>query len=198
MRRLDAMTLAAIARNVLEKYNPTLIHGEPKAIPIEDIVERHYGLNMEYRHFRKQGNVLGCAVFNDTLLPIWNMDEKRYELLPVKRGTIVISAELLNDRTDGRLRYTVAHELAHWLIHQELYSGGNVAAASSIQTSLEIDSVVERQADILACALLMPSNQVKRAYYAIRGAKDPASTLAGLFCVSKQAMGIFLKEHCLV
>ena len=30
-------------------------------------------------------------------------------------------ASLLRCRTQGRLRFTAAHELAHWLIHQELY-----------------------------------------------------------------------------
>lgn len=38
--------LETIARNELKKYDPSLISGEPRAIPIEDIVERHYGLTV--------------------------------------------------------------------------------------------------------------------------------------------------------
>lgn len=198
MRFLDAMMLETIARNELKKYKPSLVVGEPRAIPIEDMVERYYRLDVEYRFLRKNDSALGCTVFDDTLLPIWNADEKRYELLPVKSGTIVISAALLDSKTDGRLRFTFAHELAHWLIHRELYSGGSVAAASAVKTSLEENHAVERQADILATALLMPRNQVKRAFYTMRGTVDPVTSLAGLFDVSKQAMSIFLKDHHLV
>jgi len=193
------MTLEAIARNAHKKYKPLLLVGEPCAIPIEDMVERFYGLEIEYRFLRRSGSALGCTVFDDTLLPVWNPEEEQYELLPVKRGTIVISAALLGNNSDGRLRFTIAHELAHWLLHQELYSGGGIAAASVIKTSLEEDPAVERQADILATALLMPKNQVKRAFYALRGAAaDPSASLAALFDVSKQAMSIFLKDHRLV
>jgi len=195
MRFFNAMMLETIARNELKKYKPSLVVGEPRAIPIEDMVEQYYKLDVEYRFLRKNGSALGCTVFGDTLLPIWNSEEKQYELLPVKSGTIVISAALLDNKTDGRLRFTFAHELAHWLIHRELYSGGSVAAASTVKTSLEENHAVERQADILATALLMPRNQVKRAFYAMRSAADPAASLAGLFDVSKQAMGIFLKDH---
>lgn len=198
MRFFDAMTLETIARNELKKYKPSLITGEPSAIPIEDMVERHYRLDVEYRFLRKNGSALGCTVFDDTFLPIWNADEKQYELLPVECGTIVISAALLYSKTDGRLRFTFAHELAHWLIHRELYAGGGVAAASTVKTSLEENPAVERQADILASALLMPRNQVKRAFYSMRAAADPAASLADLFDVSKQAMDIFLTDHHLI
>jgi Zn-dependent protease with chaperone function len=190
-------TLEAIARNELKKYDPALVVGEPCAIPIEDIVEHHYRLEVEYRFLRKNGQALGCTVFDDTLLPFWVEDERRYALLPVKGGTIVVSAALLQSRTDGRLRFTFAHELAHWLLHKELYAGAGLAAASAIKTSLEENPAVERQADILATALLMPAGQVKRAFYAERGAKDPAASLAERFGVSKQAMGIFLRDHSL-
>jgi len=198
MRFFDAVTLETIARNELKKYKPSLVVGEPGAVPIEDMVERYYGLEVEYRFLRKNGSALGCTVFDDTLLPIWNPEERQYELLSVRRGTIVISAALLYNKSDGRLRFTIAHELAHWLIHRELFSGGGIAAASAIKTSLEENPAVERQADILATALLMPRNQVKRAFYALRSMTDPADSLAALFDVSKQAMGIFLNEHRLV
>ena len=195
MRYLDATTLETIARNELKKFKSSLVVGVPRAVPIEDMVEQYYKLDVEYRFLRKNGSALGCTVFDDTLLPIWNADEKRYELLPVKKGTIVVSATLLNNKSNGRLRFTIAHELAHWLIHRELYAGGGIAAASAIKTSLEENHAVERQADVLATALLMPRNQVKRAFYALRGTTDPAGSLATLFDVSKQAMEIFMKDH---
>lgn len=196
-----AAALDAIALNTIKGYNPELLIGTPGAIPIEEIAEYYCHLDIEYCYLRKNGIALGCTVFNDTFLPIYNMDTKRYELVSVKGGTIVIDANLLNDKTDVRLRFTFAHEVAHWLIHKEIFLGKGIAAASAAKTSFEENSVTERQADILAAALLMPTGQVKKAFYHNISAghdKDPVTSLAKLFNVSKQAMSIFLKDHCLI
>jgi len=89
----------------------------------------------------------------------------------------------------------LAHELGHWIVHPEIYFGEGVAAASSVKTSMEENPVIERQADILASAFLMPCGPVKRAFHNARGYEDPTAPLASLFQVSKQAMGIFLRDH---
>lgn len=115
--------IEAIARNTLKNYDASLILGyEAKSVPIEDIIES-MDLSLEFQYIRKNGRILGETVFDDDYVPIYNMDEKRYELIFVERGTIILDASLLRCRTQGRLRFTAAHELAHWLIHQELYSG---------------------------------------------------------------------------
>ena len=133
--------IEAIARNTLKNYDASLILGyEAKSVPIEDIIES-MGLSLEFQYIRKNGRILGETVFDDDYVPIYNMDEKRYELIFVERGTIILDASLLRCRTQGRLRFTAAHELAHWLIHQELYSGtGDTAAmAKSISKSSDAD-----------------------------------------------------------
>lgn len=135
--------IEAIARNTLKNYDASLILGyEAKSVPIEDIIES-MGLSLEFQYIRKNGRILGETVFDDDYVPIYNMDEKRYELIFVERGTIILDASLLRCRTQGRLRFTAAHELAHWLIHQELYSGtGDTAAmAKSISKSSDADQV---------------------------------------------------------
>ena len=127
------------------------------------------------------------------------MEEKKYELVFVERGTIILDASLLRSKTDGRLRFTAAHELAHWLIHQELYAGsGNMAAMQkSISNSSEADKAIERQADLLGSALLMPINQVKRSFYRLP-VSNRIEVLATKFGVSNQAMRIRLAEHNLI
>ena len=192
--------LDAIALNTIKGYNPEFLVGTPRAIPIEEIAEHYCHLDIEYCYLRKNGIALGCTVFNDTFLPIYNMEVKRYELVYVKGGTIVIDANLLNDKTDVRLRFTFAHEVAHWLIHKEMFSGKGIAAASAAKTSFEENSTTERQADILAADLLLPAGQVKKAFYHITNAnknKNLVASLADLFKVSEQAMSIFLKNHYL-
>ena len=157
------------------------------------------GLSLEFQYIRKNGRILGETVFDDDYVPIYNMDEKRYELIFVERGTIILDASLLRCRTQGRLRFTAAHELAHWLIHQELYSGtGDTAAmAKSISKSSDADKYIERQADMLGSSLLLPMCQVKKAFYRLSG-DDRVLQLATQFGVSKQAMEIRLRNHHLI
>jgi len=113
--------------------------------------------------------------------------------------TIILDESLLSGCNDGRLRFTCAHEIAHWILHKGLYLGtGRAAAFVNTKLSSEEVPVVERQANILATFLLMPTVQVKKAFYAIQGSPDPISYLAKLFEVSKQAINIFLHEHNLI
>ena len=191
--------LEAIARNTLKKYDESLVSGyDAKEVPIEDIIES-MGLSLEYQNIRNNGRILGETVFDDAYVPIYNMDEKRYELIFVERGTIILDASLLRCRTRGRHRFTAAHELAHWLIHQELYSGTGDAAAmlKSLSKSSEADRRIELQADMLASALLLPISQVKKAFYRTSG-EDRVSRLAAQFGVSNQAMEIRLRNHHLI
>lgn len=191
--------LEAIARNTLKKYDESLVSGyDAKEVPIEDIIES-MGLSLEYQYIRNNGRILGETVFDDAYVPIYNMDEKRYELIFVERGTIILDASLLRCRTRGRHRFTAAHELAHWLIHQELYSGTGDAAAmlKSLSKSSEADRRIELQADMLASALLLPISQVKKAFYRTSG-EDRVSRLAAQFGVSNQAMEIRLRNYHLI
>ena len=191
--------LETIARNTLKKYDESLVSGyDAKEVPIEDIIES-MGLSLEYQYIRNNGRILGETVFDDAYVPIYNMDEHRYELIFVERGTIILDASLLRCRTRGRHRFTAAHELAHWLIHQELYSGTGDAAAmlKSHSKSSEADRRIELQADMLASALLLPISQVKKAFYRTSG-EDRVSRLAAQFGVSNQAMEIRLRNHHLI
>ena len=76
--------IEAIARNTLKNYDASLILGyEAKSVPIEDIIES-MGLSLEFQYIRKNGRILGETVFDDDYVPIYNMDEKRYELIFVE------------------------------------------------------------------------------------------------------------------
>lgn len=186
--------LEAIARINLKEYDPSLLSGPPCAVPIEKLA-RCLGLSIEFQCLRKNGVYLGEMVYDTSLVPVYLAELKRYELITVPGKTIILDESLLRGG-DGRLRFTCAHEIAHWLIHQEIYAGtGQSAASVNPHKSSEENPVIERQADTLATMLLMPTVQVKRAFYAQRNAGNPAASLAALFGVSKKAMDIFLKDH---
>jgi hypothetical protein len=91
-----------------------------------------------------------------------------------------------------------------WLIGYCIrsYSGtGDVAAYNGNVSSDESHGIIERQADTLASALLMPLPQIKKCFYRIRiGRTDEQliAEMANIFEVSKQAMQIRLKSRNLI
>ena len=88
------------------------------------------------------------------------------------------------------------------MLHKKLYSGtGDVAAYDGKSSSDESIGLIERQADALATALLMPMPQIKKCFYRIRpGHSDEqiVAKMADTFEVSRQAMRIRLESRHLL
>lgn len=188
-------TLESIARHIITQYDGSLLN-IPAPIPVEVIMEKTYGLKLDFQFIRNNGRVLGETVFEDAVIPIYERENNEgYKLIPVEAGTVIVDASLLNCRNDGRLRYTCAHELAHWVIHKKLYTGsGETASMTKAARSSETDKAIEWQADRLGSYLLMPKGVVKMAFYRNQGSQNIIDKLALLFAVSRQAMSIRLKE----
>lgn len=86
-------------------------------------------------------------------------------------------------QTEGRKRFTIAHEIAHITLKHNKQK-------KSLFLQSE-DSHLERQANIFASELLMPTCHIKDLI--ISGLKD-VDILADIFGVSKSAMSIKLQE----
>lgn len=128
--------LEGIAREVITAYDPSLYYGVPTMIPIEDIIEAQ-GLTLEFQCLRKNGCVLGETIFDDGGTVIYDHDIPGYTIIEVKSGTILIDDSLCGeDSSTGRLRFTCAHELAHWLLHKKLYRGTGESAAMVTESSI--------------------------------------------------------------
>jgi len=137
-------------------------------IPIDDIVEEHLKIVVEFRDLRAEhpeGDVLGAIYFDDKRIAI---DQSLVpEDFPAMRG---------------RHRFTLAHELAHWRLHRHLYLRRAGERTLLPTTPARADHVLRRsshvdpkevQANRLAAALLMPREMVKRAWHQWRGNIDP-------------------------
>lgn len=200
MRKLyyREQALESIARKVLCEFDPALYYGAPTAVPIEAIIEAH-GISLEYQYLRKNGRILGKTIFDNGLEAVYDMENREYVLFPVKAGTILIDASLcMEEAGTGRLRFTCAHELAHWILHKKLYVGTGESAAMTLAVQ---EDDMEIQANLLGSAILMPIAQVKRGFYQLRAGRDSqtlVSDMADLFEVSKQAMRIRLENHNLL
>jgi len=192
--------LDAIARNIISRYDPSLLR-TPAPVPIEAIIEQVYKLTMEFQHIRKNGRILGETVFEDCMVPIYNKRSgEGYKLEPFKAGTIIIDASLFNCRSDGRYIYTCAHELSHYVIDKNyfLQLGKTAALTAKAVRSSDTDKAIERQANRLACRILMPKGTVKMAFYHNFGQSNMVKYLADYFRVSEEAMSYRLKELGLI
>jgi hypothetical protein len=195
VRYISRAGLDAIAWKTLNNYDPSFFNGEPQATPIEEIIENNFGLKIQYISLRKFGKVLGKTVFTDSYVDVYCRDEKQYGLIWAKSGTILVEERLLECENEGRLRFTLAHEFSHWILHKSIYEKLVDTAAHTGELQIEDNSSLEWQADYLASALLMPKMKVKSAFYKLRNkASDITAELAELFDVSKQAMSIFYKR----
>lgn len=69
-------TMESIARRVLDAYDERLYRGQPRAIPIEDLIERH-GLTLEFQYLRKNGRILEECSMNSLLQLLLRMFVER-------------------------------------------------------------------------------------------------------------------------
>lgn len=91
------------------------------------------------------------------------------------------------NRSFTRKRFTIAHEIGHFLMHE----------GESFDLSGIGNSKIEREADIFATNLLMPSTMVRKIHNQFRvlsTGMDTVSEMAWIFRVSNEAMKLRLSE----
>ncbi len=101
-----------------------------------------------------------------------------------------------------RIRYTIGHEISHYILHKDtssvfldksfqVQSRGKVHFRSQASKNSEAVLVMEREANALAAALLMPQFLLEKEVKAITfdlGSEEAIKYLARVFDVSSQAM----------
>ena len=146
-------------------------------VPIEDIVEKHLKLRVEFDDLHRllgvpRGGFLGSEP--DIFGAIW-----------LESGEIVIDESLDPEerpRIEGRYRFTLAHEGGgHWRLHRPLVqpnSGqaslfGDTPRPTVVCRSSQAKERVELQADLYASCLLMPRKLIKQAWRDTFGNDQP-------------------------
>lgn len=142
-------------------------------IPIEDIVEKHLKLAIEFDDTHRLFGVPRTDAGPDILGAMF-FDERR----------IVIDESLDPEEhppTEGCYRFTLAHEGGHWRLHRRLFANdsaqtmlfGGTATATVICRSSQAKARVERQADCHASCLLMPKKLMCEAWRQEFGTCEP-------------------------
>ena len=143
-------------------------------IPIEDIVEKHLKLRIDFDDLHRVLGVPQTGPEPDIFGAIW-----------VDKREIYIDQSLDPEEhpgMEGRFRFTLAHEgCGHWRLHRRYLASdpapaslfGDSAAPSVICRSSQARTRVEWQADFYASCVLMPRKMVTEAWRWEFGKNDP-------------------------
>jgi Zn-dependent peptidase ImmA (M78 family) len=141
-------------------------------------------------------------VFEGGHVPIYDMEKKCYTLIDVPEKTMMIDIRLLQDRRfANRLRFTYAHELAHFLIHKEHFAHSEQSPPLLAGEEEEYDDVIEKQANMFCSYFLIPTGQMKKVYNRLMAkgrSQNIVKEMAVIFGVAPATMQIRLYEHGLV
>ena len=162
-----------IAMRLLNEYAPNVLK-YPQPVGIGMIAEEKMGLTLKYQYLSAQGNISGLLAFDDTEFDCFDSLFRPVKL-EIPGGTVLIDSNLSDRKNYPRRRYTISHEVCHWILHRSYHSPQNKQYQFRSQSNVLIacrDSDIcrerksrdlvtdhdweEWQADALAAAVIMP------------------------------------------
>jgi hypothetical protein len=164
------------AHAVRERYLG-IFGGEAPPVPVEAIAEDLLGLRIEER---------------------WDVRCSGM-LLPAERRIVLNAAERAGGRDDPplrRFRFTIAHEIGHWVCHclEGRARDAEPSYCREVDLTEAADRTLEREANVFAAELLMPAPGVREAWEEL----EDVTACAARFDVSPTAMHWRLFSYGLV
>ena len=147
---MPKIELAHKASEVLEKYQDLVGHSICPPIPVQDVIKRYLGVKLGFIDFREKlgmKDVLGATY--------------------VEARLICVNSRLLDTRYEGRMAFTCAHEVGHWILHRQYVNSAKRSGDGEdviLCRSRDAKQPIEWQADYFAGCLLMPEKAVHEAF----------------------------------
>ena len=174
--------LEEYAEKIVADFAPERLHN-PGQLDVDRFIEFYLGLDVKFHRICYDRRVLGMTAFNDGYIDVANEDTGLPEPLLVEKGMIVIDTSLNTKRNVPRMRFTMMHEGAgHWMLHRKAFSADNPFGPAGIyenqylaakegrydysrskKEKTDIDRM-ERQADFLAAAVLIPRPAIRNTF----------------------------------
>jgi Zn-dependent peptidase ImmA (M78 family) len=150
------------AHALRERYLATF-GGAEIPVPVESIAEDLLGLRIE------RSAEIDCSGM----------------LVPAERRIVLNEAELGRDQPPlRRYRFTIAHELGHWVCHVLGSATAQPVYCRAVDLSEAADRTLEREANVFAAELLMPEPAVREVWQQL----GEVAACASRFDVSPTAM----------
>ncbi|MDK8352335.1 ImmA/IrrE family metallo-endopeptidase [Actinotignum sanguinis] len=205
--------LDVIVERLLEEMGEVDALSGLAALDIEHFAEFRLNADIEYRCLSEDGKTLGMTVLSNGPVEVWDKENKRPLVVAATANTIMLDLESEHCITEGKARFTLAHECGHLFLHRPLEPDScpdsrTLVAKCGVDfytrptNSRRDEQFRERQADRLAAALLMPVSGVRAVVnkYERECAEDPfasaipiQSHIADVFNVSQEAARIRLE-----
>ena len=99
---LSKETISRKATELIDGFQALAKYEVKPPIPVEDIIERYLGLSLLYNDLTK---VFGREVLGAVY---------------AESRAICINERLFESSSEGRLVFTIAHEVGHWVLHREI------------------------------------------------------------------------------
>ena len=140
--------IAQKATDLIDNFQALAKYEVKPPIPVEDIIERYLGLTLLY----------------DDLYEVFGRDV--LGAVYVESKAICINERLFESSAEGRLVFTIAHEVGHWVLHRQHIEAQEKDGSRQIIVSKKGNSkeTIEWQADYFASCLLMPEKEIREAF----------------------------------
>jgi hypothetical protein len=171
------------AEAVLAGVPNWLWNGETLPVPIDDIADTSFGLLI--REVDDMTSAPGA--------PKLEPGQSISGLLLAGPGEIWVNAAEAREWPPRR-RFTIGHELGHWVMHREPGQHSLFCRHASIDESDQSGSApaqpsLEDEANVFAAALTMPAPLIREHYERLRDDDDCHERMCELFAASGAAMG---------
>lgn len=183
---LENWSIEDKAEEVLQKAKSLEFYDNNKATPLDQIAEIILDCNIIYEDLDQyQYGLLGIADYKQKIIWI-NQSLDCYEDY--------------NLSDEGRLNFTLAHEIGHFVLHKKLYENDNFFDLHN-ETNPNIKRI-EIQANIFAEMLMMPRKLIyqkwQKDFSDIESDHQKISEMMKFFKTSREAMQIRLKKLDLI
>ncbi|GHU95706.1 hypothetical protein FACS1894208_09000 [Clostridia bacterium] len=180
-----------ISYDALDQYAEAVIRdampevlAEPTALDVGRFIEFYLDMQIEIKRLSYDRQILAMTAFNTGVVQIADDASGQPVPLIVREGTVIIDPILMEKRNTARRRFTYMHEGAHWLIHRPAFALDNPFGSPGVyenqylaakegridysrsQKERNDSERIERQADFLASAMLMPKSTLRMAFKA--------------------------------
>ena len=151
-----------IAECILKKYQLDAL-STPQPVKVSALIEFDYGIEYSIGYYDLEGNFCGQMYFVNCYDNVVELQENGYFRKiskPFSRQTMFIDERIFTFMKQ-RCRFTEAHELSHWILHQKFYTDGYQRAMRSTPKMFFSSTLPEYQANSLASAILLPLQPLK-------------------------------------
>jgi Zn-dependent peptidase ImmA (M78 family) len=166
--------------NVVRDAMPDALKA-PTVLDVDKFIEFYLNMYVECKRISYDHKILAMTAFDTGIVQVCDDHGGQPFPLAVHAGTLIIDPILLEKRNVARRRFTKMHEGSHWLLHRPAFEDnpmksvgvyenqylaakeGRLDYSRSTREGNDLDRI-ERQADFLASAMLMPKTTLRMAF----------------------------------